>query len=557
MAGEPLTPDELATLQSWIAPAAPPAARAAGISQAGGNANARAMPLDEGAQGSRGWVDDLSDWYGTATAGIPKDPAIAEVTRKLRARDETPQAATAGGIDPALEAQYLQQQQIQQAPPAPMPPPAPPPPQASPTPQQLASIGLGGGTGAAGGAGASFDPETEAALKKYAELEQGAAESGAEGKETEHEALKKAASDTAQYEVGERGMAEGKRLERQARLDEAEGHWKAAQEDAAKARLEDPRSHLGWGQRLAMAVSLAAGAFGAGLTHQENGAAKLWDSYLNDDIARQREAIGAGKAKVEDLHSVYAQQLRRTGDEEKAEILARAAGHQAFVSGLQQELLTAQDPSVRAAGLKELADAQRSIAEEREKYDKLKPKPKAAGGGGGAAETEKELRHRIQDLRDKAAANGVDLDPAEARRQALLEAGALSGGPRAQGYAKPPREGGPIDPRAELHAAVSDIDEGYGEDLYDRNAPAPLRSSEALVSHQKLAVAARAALKVIGGREPPAGREGDDHAIATMVGPRPDANAVKAFVARAEHLTGRPAGANPPGTPASFKQAGQ
>jgi hypothetical protein len=230
------------------------------------------------------------------------------------------------------------------------------------------------------------------ALAKYADLHRGAAEERATGIESAHEGEKTIAEQLAQFDTGQRGMAEGNRMKRADRDKAAETEWRDALEASSRNKLVDPELKMGTGQHLAMALSLAMGAFGQGLNpNAKSAAAQIWAQRWDNDVAAQKQAIASGKVKADELHTAYADALRRTGDEEKSELLAQAQGRQAFVDGLKGELLTTQDPLKRADGLENLAQAEKDIVELQDKFDlahkaaKEAAKGKGTGAGGAAS----------------------------------------------------------------------------------------------------------------------------------------------------------------------------
>jgi len=307
-----------------------------------------------------------------------------------------------------------------------------------------------------------------------------------------------------------------------------------------RRRAED---NYGWhpstAQRIRFGIASFLGAMGSGLNHAlPNYAAQNINATIERDLDRQKQIIESKKGNVADVDSALAAAYRKTGDMRQAlalahsDKLAEAAEHTLAMSG------ASKDAAVQAQGKTLVAELQQKHIEALRPYF---AKVTTGGAGAGGVTREKVLA-RAMKLRDEHPELGTE----DAQRQALAEFGV---GPQ-QGALPAKGGGGKVNPNAAaLESSLSSIPKGAGLDIWDRLMPGwgAMHSNEKLAERQALVQAARAELKAQGGREPPAGAEGDAAALETALGASPNEEAVKAFKRRAAKLAADTAAIRPSG----------
>jgi hypothetical protein len=385
--------------------------------------------------------------------------------------------------------------------------------------------------GGAGPARASWQSTIDPKDRAKLEAGQGAEES-AQGEAAQAE---QHAVEDAGVAAEKRGQAAGERADEvkadaQAHEDEVKGLL--AKRDALSADAQKAGESYGWhpttATRIRYGIAQALGAFGATLAHSQNFAAQQIDQAINRDLEAQSKQIESKKGRVADMDSMVAQAYKRFGNLDQA----KAAAYSVSI-----EKAAAEADAYAAASKSEQVQANNKVlqAQLQQKHAEVLgqlTKPVVTGGGG--------------DLRTKIIARGAQLvnegkfdNVADAQRFAAGEQGAADATDlRAAGKA-----GKVAAHSAALTGALESVPTGAGQDFYDRNAPDFARSTDKLTEQARIAAASRAYLKAIGGREPPAGKEGDAAAIRTAVGPRATPEAVQAFRQAAEHVAARTANA--------------
>lgn len=205
--------------------------------------------------------------------------------------------------------------------------------------------------------------------------------------------------------------------------------YKAMQEEAAKGQI-DPDRWMGNHSKALATVAMALGAFGSGLSRgrNPNWAADMVNQRISADIDAQKENIANKRKNAEASSNLYAMKLRQFGDERQAELATHAQLIEQYKLTAQAEAQRAQSPVMMAKAKQLTAQLDMEQAKLHAQLEKYVP----PSGGGNEAE----LVKRTMELRDKAAANGHELSPQEARQVAIAE---MTGQDHdAPGYAKAP-----------------------------------------------------------------------------------------------------------------------
>jgi hypothetical protein len=148
---------------------------------------------------------------------------------------------------------------------------------------------------------------------------------------------------------------EGQRIEkekvRSAEIQKQQSAIQKAQDDYANTPLNSNRlwNNMETGQRVLMGVSLFLGAFGG---EGGNKAVEYLDRAIARDIDMQKAELGKKEGALQNARGVYADMLRRFGDERQADAAARLLILDKVGLKLQEAAAGAKGPIAQAQALK-------------------------------------------------------------------------------------------------------------------------------------------------------------------------------------------------------------
>lgn len=206
------------------------------------------------------------------------------------------------------------------------------------------------------------------------------------------------------------------------------GEIAKAREEAANTRIDTNRwSENNAGQLMGLAIAAGFQGFANGLNKiGGNQFIDIIKSKIDADVAAQEKDLESKRGRVGELKGELDAAYRHFGDMQQAKAAMRIDRMQQLAEDAASYGATARSDEVRARA--ELA--QRQLNSEIAK-DALGLIPKGLAG----QDIRGAIVKRAQELRDKAAANSVDLPIDEARNQATAEVLGIQGY-SAQGYAK-------------------------------------------------------------------------------------------------------------------------
>jgi hypothetical protein len=291
-----------------------------------------------------------------------------------------------------------------------------------PPPTGLAP-GFGGGGGGGNGAAQKAAADYLGSLRAEAPAMQAAGD--AEAKVAENEGV--AAGLRGQQMASDQDAAQKElddfRKESSAKLAEIG----EASKDASGSKVNNNRwAEDNPGRMVGLAIAAGFQGFSNGLRGiAGNQILDMMSKRISEDVESQKADIESKRGRVADLRGELADMYRRFGDMHTATAAAKIAKYQQLDEEAKQYGATAQSDVVRARADVLQKHFQSEIAREA-----LNLTPK-----GGGANIQGAIVKRAQELRDKAAGNGVDLPIDEARNQATAEVVGIRGY-GAQGYAK-------------------------------------------------------------------------------------------------------------------------
>ena len=163
----------------------------------------------------------------------------------------------------------------------------------------------------------------------------------------------------------EREMREYEALQerQQQALDVAENEMRMAEQELRDGTIDPNRAYGGVGGRVAAAFATALGAFAQGITGGKipNTAMQIINSAIDRDIFAQKEEMRKRKDVLMNKNNIYAQMMKRFGDERIAEQAAINMGYKAAQMKIG-ELAT------RFKGAQQQAAAQQLIAQAENNY---------------------------------------------------------------------------------------------------------------------------------------------------------------------------------------------
>ena len=163
----------------------------------------------------------------------------------------------------------------------------------------------------------------------------------------------------------EREMREYEALQerQQQALDVAENEMRMAEQELKDGTIDPNRAYGGVGGRVAAAFATALGAFAQGITGSKipNTAMQIINSAIDRDIFAQKEEMRKRKDVLMNKNNIYAQMMKRFGDERIAEQAAINMGYKAAQMKIG-ELAT------RFKGAQQQAAAQQLIAQAENNY---------------------------------------------------------------------------------------------------------------------------------------------------------------------------------------------
>ena len=163
----------------------------------------------------------------------------------------------------------------------------------------------------------------------------------------------------------EREMREYEALQerQQQALDVAENEMRMAEQELKDGTIDPNRAYGGVGGRVAAAFATALGAFAQGITGGKipNTAMQIINSAIDRDIFAQKEEMRKRKDVLMNKNNIYAQMMKRFGDERIAEQAAINMGYKAAQMKIG-ELAT------RFKGAQQQAAAQQLIAQAENNY---------------------------------------------------------------------------------------------------------------------------------------------------------------------------------------------
>jgi hypothetical protein len=288
--------------------------------------------------------------------------------------------------------------------------------------------------------------------------------------------------------------------------------------DLLAKKGEDYGFHPTAMQSLRFTLAKGLGALGSGLNHgMQNFALQEYNAKVDRELDRQKQQIEAAKGRVANIDSALADAYRLTGHLDSAAALVR---------GTIKEKGAEETLAIRAgsASAKVSADAQVQAAElDKQAARDLDPYfAHRITGGAGQSPTRAQIIARAQHLRDA----NPSLSTVDATKQALAEyqLGEPQGGLPGKGGAGRPN------PDAEALETLANDKSLHGQDLYDRNAPDFLRSSESLRNEAGLRALANASQRSGGARAAPV--TVPTSAVLNATYGRPDDESVRAVQAR-------------------------
>jgi len=252
--------------------------------------------------------------------------------------------------------------------------------------------------------------------------------------------------------------------ERDAYLKAQEDRIRSLSSEVANARIDPDRwwHSRGVGDQIRFRLASALGGFLSGYRGGPNLALQHINHLVDQDINAQQQAIEAKKGQIGDMQGLLASAYRRFGNMDQAKAAARGVALQQLDA--EQQAYAARTGSESAMAKSRLVSAQMKLDADKSMASlySFRPSQTVQVGGMSAAQ-----QHQIGELaakiRSEAAANGHDVAPEEARRQAAATLGLTTG----TGYAsiaKEPKGPGALNQRdaesLRAHdAAISSIDE--------------------------------------------------------------------------------------------------
>jgi hypothetical protein len=146
-------------------------------------------------------------------------------------------------------------------------------------------------------------------------------------------------------------------------LDQAENEMRMAEQELKDGTIDPNRAYGGLGGRVAAAFATAIGAFAQGISGSKipNTALQIINSAIDRDIFAQKEEMRKRKDVLMNKNNIYAQMMKRFGDERMAEQAAINMGYNVAKMKIG-ELAT------RHKGAAQQAAAQQLIAQAENKY---------------------------------------------------------------------------------------------------------------------------------------------------------------------------------------------
>lgn len=200
-------------------------------------------------------------------------------------------------------------------------------------------------------------------------------------KEQEADLLKAQSIDATIQQSEERTRARdlrakiGAHYDEMAKLDREAGEGKI---------IADRRST---GQRIAGAIAQAFGAFGASMTHSQNGASAIIDKFLERDVEEQKANLATKRADIEGKKNILREKMALLGNPLAAEEAARAHSARSMALLAQSNAAAAQVPSIKAKWNAVAGLADQKAAEANAKMEHWM-QTTAVGGTGGISEKE-------------------------------------------------------------------------------------------------------------------------------------------------------------------------
>tara|TARA_R110001583_G_scaffold2908_4_gene19918 strand:+ start:6195 stop:8168 length:1974 start_codon:yes stop_codon:yes gene_type:complete len=217
------------------------------------------------------------------------------------------------------------------------------------------------------------------------------------------EAREKYDREMREYEA----MQERQRLS----LDKTEQEMRMAEQELKDGTIDPNRAYGGLGGRVAAAFATAIGAFAQGISGGKipNTALQIIDGAINRDIFAQKEEMRKRKDVLVNKNNIYAQMMKRFGDERMAEQAAINMGYNVAKMKIGELATRHKGAAQQAAAQQLIAQAENKYAEGNAKLAQLVGQRDArlAAGGKGKGKTEQTQRlfqlalGEIKGLREK------------------------------------------------------------------------------------------------------------------------------------------------------------
>lgn len=218
-------------------------------------------------------------------------------------------------------------------------------------------------------------------------------------------ATKEAAGINYQEQANEMARAQGEAREKydreireyealqerqQLALDKTEQEMRMAEQELKDGTIDPNRAYGGVGGRVAAAFATAIGAFAQGISGGKipNTALQIINSAIDRDIFAQKEEMRKRKDVLMNKNNIYAQMMKRFGDERMAEQAAINMGYNVAMMKIGELATRHKGAAQQAAAQQLIAQAENKYAEGNARLAQLSQQRQAklAAGGKGSSE---------------------------------------------------------------------------------------------------------------------------------------------------------------------------
>ena len=192
-------------------------------------------------------------------------------------------------------------------------------------------------------------------------------------------------------------------------LDKTEQEMRMAEQELKDGTIDPNRAYGGLGGRVAAAFATAIGAFAQGISGGKipNTALQIIDGAINRDIFAQKEEMRKRKDVLVNKNNIYAQMMKRFGDERMAEQAAINMGYNVAKMKIGELATRHKGATQQAAAQQLISQTENKYAEGNARLAQLVQQRDARLAAGGKGKTEQTQRlfqlalGEIKGLREK------------------------------------------------------------------------------------------------------------------------------------------------------------